>query len=344
MDLKARDQFLFNKQLNYFFDTKHIKESKILNLEKKFRYIDKTIYSPIKKKKIITINLTTYKKKITRNNDYLKPLDDLQIFLKENKLKDYFKFFLIHGSMADKKYIQGWSDVDTFVVIKNSVLRSRKKILFLKKKISYLYKFFFKICALQHHGLIVFSEYDLKNYLNNFLPIAAIEKNINLLDNKKKLKVRVFPEVNKFLYEDIQDRLELLKIANRIGKYKHHPLNGKYLRSPLKKNRREMYQLFCHLGYMNTLPAYYLSCIGKSVNKSDSFKIFNKMFKNKKIKQLMLKSEKVRFMWQEQQNNEIDNFIIPSWVIDILGQNYLKECILILECITKEIRLKNEKT
>ena len=52
MDLKVRDQFLFNKQLNYFFDTKHIKESKILNLEKKFRYIDKTIYSHIKKKKL----------------------------------------------------------------------------------------------------------------------------------------------------------------------------------------------------------------------------------------------------------------------------------------------------
>ena len=52
MDLKARDQFLFNKQLNYFFDTKHIKESKNLNLEKKFRYIDKTIYYPVKKKKL----------------------------------------------------------------------------------------------------------------------------------------------------------------------------------------------------------------------------------------------------------------------------------------------------
>ena len=156
MDLKVRDQFLFNKQLNYFFDTKHIKESKNLNLEKKFRYIDKTIYYPVKKK-TITINLTTYKKKITRNSDYLKPLDDLQIYLKKNKLKNYFKFFLIHGSMADKKYIQGWSDVDTFVVIKNSVLRSRKKILFLKKKILYLYKFFFKICPLQHHGLIIFS-------------------------------------------------------------------------------------------------------------------------------------------------------------------------------------------
>ena len=343
MDLKARDQFLFNKQLNYFFDTKHIKKSKNLNLEKKFRYIDKTIYYPVKKK-TITINLTTYKKKITRNSDYLKPLDDLQIYLKKNKLKNYFKFFLIHGSMADKKYIQGWSDVDTFVVIKNSVLRSRKKILFLKKKILYLYKFFFKICPLQHHGLIIFSEHDLINYSNNFLPIAAIKKNINLLDNKKKLKIRVFPEINKFLYGDIKDRFELLKIAKKSGKYKHHPLNGKYLRFPLKENRREMYQLFCHLGYMNTLPAYYLSCIGKSVNKSDSFNLFNKKFKNKKIKQLMLKSEKVRFMWHQKQNNEIDDFIIPLWVIDILGKDYLNECILILECIINEIKLKNEKT
>ena len=39
----------------------------------------------------------------------------------------------------------------------------------------------------------------------------------------------------------------------------------------------------------------------------------------------------------------LNNFIIPSWAVDILGNKYLYECILILESIIRQIKLKNEK-
>lgn len=342
MYLKVKDQIAFNKQLNYFFDTKHIYKKKDLNLEKKFKKINKNLYS-YSSKKVKIISLTEYNQKNKIKSDYFKPLDDLYTFLKKNGLKEYFKYFLIHGSLADKKYVKGWSDVDTFVVIKNSVFKSKKKIFFLKKKIKYLYKFFYNICPLQHHGLIIFSEYDQNNYSKNYLPLEALKKNINLLDKKKKLKIFILKDKNELLINDIKNRIKLLKEAKKSGKYKHHPLNGKYLQFPLKENRKEMYQLFCHLGYMNTLPAYYLSCIGKPVNKKDSFVIFNKIFKQKKIKRLMKKSQKVRSLWQKKQDDVKNNFFIPKWIIDILGKNYLDECIYIFKSLIERIKIENEK-
>jgi hypothetical protein len=175
------------------------------------------------------------------------------------------------------------------------------------------------------------------------MPVEAIKKNINLLDNKKNIKITILKGKNNFLLEDIKNRMKLLIAAKKSGIYKHHPLNGKYLQFPLKMGRNQMYQLFCHLGYMNTLPAYYLSCIGKSVNKSTSFKIFNKIFKDKKIKKLMKKSQLVRTLWQKNQNGIKNNFTIAKWVTDILGKNYLDECILIFKHIIKQIKLENEK-
>jgi len=334
----------FNKKLNAYFDIKTLfnNQNKNINLNNRNKIFTENIK---KKKSTININLTNYNKKKYLKKDfiYLKPVDDLYEYLREKKLNKYFKYFLIHGSLADNTYVKGWSDIDTFVVLKNSILKSPKKLLNLKKKVKFLYKFFFKICPLQHHGLILFTEYDLLNYSNNYLPLEALKKNINLLDNKKKLKIKIFDDENEFLFHDIKNRLQLLKNAKLSGLYKHHPLKGKFLRFPLKKNRKEMYQLFCHLGYINTLPAYYFSCTGRNINKKDSFKLFNKNFKNKKIVQLIKKSEKIRFMWGERYFNKKNILLIPEWVISILGKNYLNECIQIFQCIIKEIEFYNEK-
>lgn len=182
---KVIENIKFNKNLNKFFDTKTIflKQKKLdkINIGEKFNI------HKITKKKSISISLKIYTKKDYQKGDkiYLKPIDEIHKFLKYEKLNKYFKYFLIHGSLADKKYIKGWSDVDTFVVIKDSILKSNKQLLHLKKKIKLLYKFFFQICPLQHHGLIIFTESDLENYSNNYLPYKALSNNINLLDKKK---------------------------------------------------------------------------------------------------------------------------------------------------------------
>ena len=333
----------YNKSLNTFFDTKTLfnKQNKVVNLK-----YNKTLNKHIigKKKKIyIKLKTYNYKKYLSKHKHYLKPIDNLYKYLKNEKLNKYFSYFLIHGSLADKTYVRGWSDVDTFVVLKNSILKSNKKINHLRKKIKSLYNFFFEICPLQHHGLIIFSENDLTNYSNNYLPYQALNNNINLLNHKKRLILKCLDDDNFTLFNDLKERLKLLENAKKIGIYKHHPYKGRYLRFPLKKNRKEMYQLFCHLGYMNTLPAYYFSCTGKSMNKKNSFSRFEKNFKNKKVIRLIKKSEKIRFLWGMKNYNKINNFYIPEWVVSSLGKNYLSECIQVFKSIIKEIEIYNEK-
>ena len=340
---KVIENIKFNKSLNKFFDTKTIflKQKKLdkINIHEKFN-IQKTT-----KKESVSISLKIYTKEEYQKGDkiYLKPIDEIHKFLKHEKLNRYFKYFLIHGSLADKKYIKGWSDVDTFVVIKDSTVKSYKQLHHLKKKIKLLYKFFFQICPLQHHGLILFTESDLENYSNNYLPYKALSNNINLLDKKKKLLIQPLNDKNYFLFDDIKNRLQLLKDAKISGEYKHHPFKNKYLRFPIKKNREEMFQLFCHLGYMNTLPAYYFTCIGKSLNKKDSFKKFESNFKKKKIIKFLKKSEKIRFLWEKNNSSNRNFFYIPQWVVSLLGKNYLDECIEVFEEIIKEIEIHYEK-
>ncbi len=202
-----------------------------------------------------------------------------------------------------------------------------------------------RVCPLQHHGLILFTDYDLNNYSRHYLPIEALSTNFNILDNKKDIKIKHLiekPNSQIKILNDIINRLKLLKSAKKSGVYKHHPLNGKFLEFPIKEKKKQMYQLFCHIGFMNTLPAYYLTCIGKSANKKDSFKKFDRIFKNNKIKKLMKKNEKVRMLWERNQYSKKNNFFIPLWVTKILGKRYLDECIIIFEILIKDIIKKNE--
>ena len=140
MDLKIKNQVLLNKKINFFFDTKHIATSSLKELKKNIFFFKEKTKPNYSRNKTRVIKLIPYSKKLINKKDlnYLKPIKELKIYIQKNKLKDFLKYFLIHGSLADNTYIKGWSDVDTFVVIKNSVLKSKKKISQLKKKIKYL--------------------------------------------------------------------------------------------------------------------------------------------------------------------------------------------------------------
>ena len=55
----------------------------------------------------------------------------------------------------------------------------------------------------------------------------------------------------------------------------------------------------------------------------------------------MKKNEKIRFLWEKNQHKNVNNFIIPSWIVKILGKKYLDECITIFEELIKDIKIKN---
>ena len=144
---------------------------------------------------------------------------------------------------------------------------------------------------------------------------------------------------NKKIYFDLIERYKLLVQSNSKGEYKHHPRNNKFLSVPLKAGKKEMYQLFCHLGYVNTLPAYYFSAIGKNCSKNDSFKLFYKTQIGKKLKNFLKKSEEVRNTWSQ---NQKKIFTIPTWVIKKIGKDYMKQSQKHFKKIINEIKKKNK--
>ena len=347
MSIKSEDfQNNLNKKINRFFDIKNIydrrdsfKESKnVEEIIKDYNHLNKFKINKTKKKNILNLRNFDKKKYLCNDNFFRKKILKINEFVNKKDIKKYFKFFLIHGSLATLDYVKGWSDVDTFVVIKDEILISKKKIIKLKKILKKMYRLFFSITKLQHHGLIIFTELDLKNYLNSYLPLEALEHNLNILNNKKIIFKKQSGH-NKKIYLDLLERHNLLTKSNLIGKYMHHPRKNKYLSVPLKANVNEMYQLFCHLGYVNTLPAYYFSAIGKSCSKKNSFELFKKIKVSKKLKNFLKKSENVRKKWKENQKNV---FSTPVWVINEIGKNFMKESEKNFNILINEIKKKNK--
>ena len=142
-DFVINNQIQFNSYINYYFDNKTIinqskkkyknetitGSSKIVNFFRKDKIKNKT-------SKITISNFYTHeRKKITKKIKFL---------ISKNKfLKESLACFLVHGSYASNDYISQWSDIDTFVVIKNSILRDQKKIIKLRKEIGNFYSYFY---------------------------------------------------------------------------------------------------------------------------------------------------------------------------------------------------------
>ena len=260
----------------------------------------------------------------------------------KNNIESYFKHFIVHGSISSNDYIKGWSDLDTFVVLKDEVLQDEKKVINLRKILKIFYKKLIKISLFQHHGLIIYTEKDLKNYLKGFLPIEALEKNFNLFNNEK-IFVNYFKQNKNLSLKSLKDRLSYLQDANLTGFYKHHSFKGRNLKTPLKKGRNELYQLFCHIGYILNIPILYFDSTGRSIHKKKSFVKFYKEIKDYEITSIVKKSEKVRKIWL---NKKIKNNKIPKWIIDIIGEHYMLDSLKVIKKIILLINKinKNEKS
>lgn len=326
VDKIERNQISLNKSINKLLDTKGIYDDLQKLQEKDIEILIKKIISLNKylKKKKINKKKKPIKLKKYKSNFFKKNFFDSK-FNKIGKLvnsSNFFEEFLVHGSFASKDYVNGWSDIDTFVVVKNNILESREKLISLREYVRKIYDIFFKICPLQHHGLICFSTYDLNNYLKAYMPLEALEYNFSFF-NKKKIFVNLNKKNFNNSIKSILERKNSLQKALKIGFLNHHKRHGIPLYHPLTLKNSQMYQLFCQIGYNNTLPAYFLTSIDNSISKRKSFKIINNYFKNEKFQNFLNKGEKARKEWKRNFYNK--NERIPKKIIKILGRNYIEE-------------------
>ncbi len=332
----------FNKKLNWFFDIKYLNFRKLNTqlIKKQAKQLSKEYKILIDRKKVNKdLNIQTVKTKkfnienISKKIKSRKKIINSIEFLKNNNFDEFFKYFLIQGSLSNNDFIDGWSDFDSFVVIKNDTILNYKKLIKVQKKLKSFYKLVLKYSPFQHHGIITYTEYDLKNYKQGFLPPEALQENINIFKNEKinfhriDIKKSNSPKI-------IKERNHYIKKSLLNGYYDHHVFNNRKMKVPLVNNDPTLHQLFCHIGFILNIPILYLDSIGRSSHKKKSFKKFYKIIKNKRIVLFIKKHESLRKNWKNYSSNKKN---INKNLIEFLGKNYMESCTYVIDTVSKKI-------
>ena len=291
----------------------------------------------LKKKKI------SFKTKQILFKDYLKN-QDLKLkkkiyysinYLKKKKIHNYFSHFLIQGSLATCDYIENWSDFDSVGVIKDKILRDKKKLLRLRSILKSFYNKILVFSKFQHHGIILFSEYDIRNFLPGYLPIEALKGkslsvfkptifNVNkIIKNKKNLSKEI-----------LLNRKNYLKKGIKNNYYDHQVFGNKNLSIPLKENEKTLKQLFVHIGFMLNVPVLFLDATGNSTHKKSSFKKFYQAINNLKIINFIKKHEYLRSNWNFFYKN---NNYLNKKLIKYLGKKYFENCLYTINYCLKKL-------
>ena len=80
--------------------------------------------------------------------------------------------FWLHGSLATMDYLPGYSDCDATVIINKGSSTDPDALLCMRKELSRVSCALHNIDLLQHHGLFVVSELDLRSYHQSFFPLG----------------------------------------------------------------------------------------------------------------------------------------------------------------------------
>jgi len=99
---------------------------------------------------------------------------------------------VVHESFAYGDFVPGYSDCDTFAIIKKEVVESPKRLMELRTKMVKVPAFFYGIDPFQHHGVLVCSEHDLDSYPLAFLPPHLITAGSLICSSVEKENIKGF--------------------------------------------------------------------------------------------------------------------------------------------------------
>jgi len=97
-----------------------------------------------------------------------------------------------------------------------------------------------------------------------------------------------------------------------------------YLERELNNKENGMYQLFCMLGYIMTIPSYVMDAVREPCHKRDSFRLARKLLSQASWNTID-KASKIRSLWEEREGVDYLPNAIPDWVVEIVGKNCMEE-------------------
>lgn len=122
--------------------------------------------------------------------DYMGPVNGLKEYASKS-LKPYLSGFYLHGSLATRDYVRGWSDLDTLGIVTKKTIDSAKLILELRKRMYSARRFFYQVDPLQHHGSIILSEYGMDDYSEARFPLEIFRYSLSLLGKDREMVFRL---------------------------------------------------------------------------------------------------------------------------------------------------------
>lgn len=281
---------------------------------------------------------TTY---TSQDADYRYSVVNFQKYVND-QLGEYISHCFLLGSLATLDYKRGWSDVDAFMVLKEETMLDSHRLNELRNLCLKAWPAFLEITPLQHHGFIVSCPKELKSYPSYYMPPEAFKGSIAMLEGQAPLSFKI-RERGRGSLRSLRGRERCLLEACKTGIFKHHPKNGVYLHGEFKHAHNNMYQLYCLLGYIMTVPAYFMDAINQPCYKGDSFQLARGHFSDESWS-IIDRATQVRSVWEAEEGTGYIGNAIPVWLQDILGKDFMRdslrliqEAIKNIECIHDEI-------
>jgi hypothetical protein len=329
-------QFELNRLLNWFLDVR----SKTLDIEGEHRALE--LASVIAAMATVLLEqLPAGDTTITKNvrafdprsyletdQEYRRKVVDIHEYCVD-QFQDELAWFFLHGSLATLDYSKGWSDVDTFLVIRNETLLHPDRLVRLRKKTFKLWPLLQAVTPLQHHGLIVSTEIDLSAYHSHFMPPSVFNHAYKFLGDQLPVTFQICGNGLSGALRNLLGRKHATDEALNSGVYKHHPHKGVYLEANFANAQDAMLQFFAFAGYVMTLPALFLDAISQSCYKKNSFDKARPYFSDRAWGIIATMSS-VRAEWENHEYPAYEGNAIPNWVQKSVGPDYVNEFAFLL--------------
>lgn len=260
---------------------------------------------------------------LTTDYEYRRKVVDIYDYC-VGQLKGDLSWFFLHGSLATQDYAKGWSDVDTFLVIRTETVLHPDKLVRLRDKAFELWPLFGAVTPLQHHGLIVTTEIDLGAYQSHFMPPSVFDQACLFFGEGSSITFCIPSNSVSGSLRSLLGRKHAVDEALNSGIYKHHPHNGVYLNANFANADDGMRQFFAFAGYVMTLPSLFLDAINMSCYKRDSFEQARPYF-TERAWSTIAKMSLVREEWERHEYPSYTGNAIPDWVQKLVGPDYIRE-------------------
>lgn len=228
--------------------------------------------------------------------------------------------FYIYGSAASADSVDGWSDLDSMLIVDQSILGSVEGLIDLRRLILSVNEELRKIDPLQHHGVLIQPRTFLDFHLDTSIPINNLgpiltTSNSNTLIQYRTIQTGLLPQKLTGILQDVEN-------CDVEGVMRHHPFKGEHLLANYKNSNNGMYQLKYFLGLFTILPSLVAQLL-----KEDSYKPVAvgavKKILDDQSKDWLERITDLRSNWNSEANAEyIQNNRIPPQVYNYIPANY----------------------